>query len=84
MPKLLACGRTVRLALILLAPLLLASSSSLAVETVEACTAAVEISGIDGDQKKCCKVCRRGKACGDSCIAKNKRCTKSPGCACNG
>lgn len=30
----------------------------------------------------CCRVCRTGKPCGDSCIAKDKRCTKSPGCAC--
>lgn len=36
------------------------------------------------DSKKCCKVCRKGKACGDSCIAKSKTCTKGPGCACNG
>lgn len=36
------------------------------------------------ESKKCCKVCRKGKACGDSCIAKSKTCTKGPGCACNG
>ena len=36
------------------------------------------------DTKKCCKVCKKGKACGDSCIAKSKTCTKGPGCACNG
>lgn len=32
----------------------------------------------------CCKVCKKGKACGDSCIAESSRCTKPPGCACNG
>ena len=32
----------------------------------------------------CCKICRKGKACGDSCIARNKTCRKGPGCACNG
>ena len=32
----------------------------------------------------CCKVCRAGKACGDSCISKDKTCHKPPGCACNG
>lgn len=32
----------------------------------------------------CCKVCRKGKACGDACIAKNKSCNKAGGCACNG
>lgn len=36
------------------------------------------------DSKKCCKICKKGKACGDSCIAKSKTCTKAPGCACNG
>lgn len=33
---------------------------------------------------QCCKVCTTGKACGNSCIAKNKNCTKGAGCACNG
>lgn len=32
----------------------------------------------------CCKVCSRGKACGDSCIARDKVCRKGPGCACDG
>jgi hypothetical protein len=32
----------------------------------------------------CCKVCSKGKACGDSCISKDKTCNKGPGCACNG
>lgn len=32
----------------------------------------------------CCKVCKKGKACGDSCIAKTSRCNKTGGCACNG
>lgn len=34
--------------------------------------------------QSCCKVCKKGKACGDSCIARDKRCTKGKGCACNG
>ena len=34
--------------------------------------------------RPCCKICRKGKACGDSCIARNKTCRKGPGCACNG
>jgi hypothetical protein len=33
---------------------------------------------------KCCKVCKAGKACGDSCISKKYRCHKAKGCACNG
>lgn len=32
----------------------------------------------------CCKICRKGKACGNSCIARNKTCRKSGGYACNG
>lgn len=32
----------------------------------------------------CCKVCKAGKACGNSCIAKNKVCHQPKGCACNG
>lgn len=34
--------------------------------------------------RACCKICRRGKACGNSCIARNKTCHQPPGCACNG
>jgi hypothetical protein len=32
----------------------------------------------------CCKVCHKGKACGDTCIARNKTCSVGPGCACDG
>lgn len=32
----------------------------------------------------CCKICKAGKACGDTCIAKEHTCTKGQGCACNG
>jgi hypothetical protein len=31
----------------------------------------------------CCKICRKGKACGNSCISRDKNCTKPPGCACD-
>lgn len=31
----------------------------------------------------CCTVCSKGKACGDSCIFRDKECHKPPGCACN-
>jgi hypothetical protein len=31
----------------------------------------------------CCKICRKGKACGNSCIARNKTCHQPPGCACD-
>lgn len=33
---------------------------------------------------RCCKVCKKGIACGDSCIARNKECHKPKGCACDG
>jgi len=32
----------------------------------------------------CCKVCRTGCACGDSCISCSKTCHQPSGCACNG
>ena len=32
----------------------------------------------------CCKICKKGKACGDACIAVDLKCTKGAGCACNG
>ena len=31
----------------------------------------------------CCKVCHKGKACGNSCISRNYQCHKGPGCACD-
>lgn len=31
----------------------------------------------------CCKICSKGKACGDTCIARWKECHVGPGCACN-
>jgi hypothetical protein len=33
-------------------------------------------------RRTCCKVCKKGKPCGDSCIAKTKECHQPPGCAC--
>lgn len=32
----------------------------------------------------CCKVCKKGKACGNSCISRSKTCHKGRGCACDG
>ena len=32
----------------------------------------------------CCKTCTTGKACGDTCISRDKTCHVGPGCACNG
>ena len=33
---------------------------------------------------KCCKICVKGKACGNTCIARDKTCHVGKGCACNG
>jgi hypothetical protein len=32
---------------------------------------------------ECCKVCSKGKACGNSCISESKNCHKGRGCACD-
>ena len=33
---------------------------------------------------QCCKICRQGKACGDTCISRQDVCHVGPGCACDG
>jgi hypothetical protein len=38
----------------------------------------------DGPTAGCCKVCKEGKPCGDSCIAKSETCHVGAGCACSG
>ena len=35
-------------------------------------------------REDCCKICVKGKACGDTCIKKTYNCYKPKGCACNG
>ena len=39
---------------------------------------------VDPAKMACCKICKKGKACGDTCINKTYTCRKPPGCACNG
>jgi hypothetical protein len=34
--------------------------------------------------EECCKICTKGKACGNSCINRNYQCHQPPGCACDG
>src|SRR6478735_7497132 len=34
-------------------------------------------------REQCCKVCSKGKACGDSCIRASYSCHKGSGCACD-
>lgn len=31
----------------------------------------------------CCRTCRSGRACGNTCIAANRECHTPPGCACD-
>ena len=31
----------------------------------------------------CCKVCKKGRPCGDSCIARTSQCNRGFGCACS-
>jgi hypothetical protein len=66
--------RRLRAAVPLAALLVLASSAPL----VSACDSPT------GPGSDCCKVCKEGKACGDSCIARDRTCNEGPGCACNG
>lgn len=35
-----------------------------------------------GGKQECCKICRKGKPCGDSCISRSRVCRKNGGCAC--
>ena len=46
----------------------------------------IELPGFETDPARmaCCKICKKGKACGDTCINKSYTCTKPRGCACNG
>jgi len=34
--------------------------------------------------RSCCRICTRGKACGNSCISRRYTCHRGRGCACNG
>lgn len=44
----------------------------------------VQQSSPPAQSRSCCKICQKGKACGDSCISRSYTCHKGPGCACNG
>ena len=35
------------------------------------------------DRSQCCKVCNKGKACGNTCIARTTSCHIDRGCACD-
>lgn len=39
--------------------------------------------GADSAPRVCCKICVRGKACGNTCIFRSYTCHQPPGCACD-
>ena len=42
------------------------------------------VAGPAAAAQSCCKICRTGKACGNSCISAKRTCHQAKGCACNG
>ena len=46
-------------------------------------TSTVEAARKCTPKAECCKVCDKGKACGNSCISKKFTCRKGRGCACD-
>jgi hypothetical protein len=40
--------------------------------------------GGGGNTGRCCKICTKGKACGNTCISRSYTCHVGPGCACDG
>ena len=58
--------------------------AALALSATSLTGAAAPICGTAYASSACCKTCKAGKACGDSCIAKDKNCKKGKGCACDG
>ena len=50
---------------------------------VQDSTAAPTIAPAQSEPRACCRVCKTGKACGNSCIARDRQCHKQAGCACN-
>lgn len=50
-------------------------------------TASMPVISACGDgtgPNSCCKICKEGKPCGDSCINKSDTCHQGAGCACQG
>ena len=76
--------RTQLAALAIIALLGFAAAPSLALSASGDSAADAVSYSIDLAPRECCKICRKGKACGDSCIDRDKKCHKPPGCACDG
>jgi hypothetical protein len=51
--------------------------------TTEPSRDATEIPESSQTSDTCCRTCRKGKACGDTCVARDRECTVAPGCACD-
>ncbi len=58
--------------------------AAFALASLSTVSAAAPLCGTAYAAEACCKVCKKGKACGDSCISRDKACKKGKGCACNG
>jgi hypothetical protein len=39
---------------------------------------------LTADTPQCCRVCKKGRPCGNGCISRERQCRKEPGCACGG
>ena len=59
------------------------STSNLSSENLQTNVTSTGV-GVDSTNVGCCKVCRTGKPCGDTCIAIGNKCMTPPGCACSG
>ena len=67
-----------KLVALLIVPLLLSGSVPVCGQSTAGDLAAAAPLGAS-----CCEVCRKGKACGDTCIARERTCRKPPGWACD-
>ena len=74
----------IRTALVLLLVALAAPSSGFTLPDLARPVPPISQSQMSIPVQGCCKHCRQGKACGDSCISRNDECHVGPGCACNG
>jgi len=57
--------------------------TAFALSTTTLVGAAAPVCAASYSGSECCRICKKGKACGDSCIAKDATCKKGKGCACN-
>ena len=76
--------RTLAIAALLVLSISSAGSSEPLVSPLPSMSDDVGIEWSVDPSGECCKVCTKGKACGDSCIARDKDCHQPPGCACDG